>query len=62
MYETDSSVTRRDFIKSAVAVGVTLGAAKNIQPQSGSKASPGRVIGASDKINVAVIGVGARVV
>jgi predicted dehydrogenase len=60
MYETDSSVTRRDFMRSAVAVGVTLGAAKNIRPQSGSKASPGRVIGANDKINVAVIGVGSR--
>jgi predicted dehydrogenase len=60
MHRMEPSVTRRDFMKSAVAVGATLGGAKNIMPQPGAQAAAGRIIGANDKINVAVIGVGSR--
>src|SRR5208337_4698934 len=52
---TDLSVKRRDFVKGAAVVGATLGAARNLLPKSVVKAS-GRVIGANDRINVAVIG------
>src|ERR1035438_8603580 len=51
----DLSVNRRDFVRNAAAVGAALGAAKNLLPKSTAKAS-GRVIGANDRINVAVIG------
>src|ERR1039457_6531403 len=59
MSETDLTVKRRDFVKNAAAVGAALGAAKSIWPKSAAKAS-GRVIGANDRINVAVIGGGMR--
>ena len=52
-------VNRRDFMKSAAAVGTTLGAARNAFGKS-SKAVTGRVIGANDKINLGLIGVGGR--
>src|ERR1035438_6261376 len=55
MSVTDLPVKRRDFVKNAAAVGAALGAAKSIWPKSAAKAS-GRVIGANDRINVAVIG------
>ncbi len=60
MDESNSSVSRRDFMKGAVAVGATFGMVGSVRPQSGAKMSPGRIIGANDKINVAVIGVGGR--
>jgi predicted dehydrogenase len=51
-----SQLNRRDFIRSAAAAGVTVGAAKNLWPQS----ARGRIIGANDTINVGVIGLGMR--
>jgi predicted dehydrogenase len=51
-------VNRRNFIKSAAAVGATFGAAKNVFGKASR--APGRVIGANDTINVGVIGVGGR--
>ena len=53
------NVNRRDFVKSAAAVGAVLGTAHNLLGKS-SKAAAGRVIGANDKINLGVIGVGGR--
>ncbi len=57
------SVNRRDFVKTAAGVGAALGAASKAFARASSKASSrasGRVIGANDRINVAVIGVGGR--
>lgn len=54
---------RRDFIKSAGAVGAGLGfvsSALGANPGTSSKMTGGRVIGANDRINVGVIGCGGR--
>jgi predicted dehydrogenase len=59
MSATESSLNRRDFIKSAAGVTL-LGTVANARPQSAAKVSPGRVIGANDRINVATIGLGMR--
>ncbi|HOK45557.1 MAG TPA: Gfo/Idh/MocA family oxidoreductase, partial [Bryobacteraceae bacterium] len=45
---------RRDFIKGAAGVGAALGARRAFARQSG------RVLGANDRINVAIIGAGGR--
>ncbi len=50
---------RRDFLKGAAAVGLTAGVAAG-KPRAQSAVSQGRVIGANDRINVAVIGLGMR--
>jgi predicted dehydrogenase len=58
---TNSSLDRRDFLKSVSATGVALTAATSaLAAKSGSKMSGGRVIGANDRINVGVIGCGGR--
>lgn len=49
---------RRDFFKRAGSAGVTLGLAN--AGKAAGKAVQGRVIGANDRINVGVIGVGGR--
>ncbi len=54
---------RREFLKSATAVGASLGlaaSAKAASPGTSAKMSGGRVIGANDRINVGVIGCGGR--
>ena len=54
-------VNRRSFLKSATAAGTTLGLASSaFAARPGSKMASGRVLGANDKINVGVIGVGGR--
>src|ERR1700683_2959485 len=61
MAENESSVNRRDFMKNAAGVGATLGvAAKAFGARPSAKASSGRVLGANDRINIGVIGVGGR--
>jgi len=50
----DHKLGRRDFVKSAVGAGVALGALGRATP------AHARVLGANDRINVAVIGVGGR--
>ena len=51
---------RRDFLKTAGAAGLTLGVANSaLAGARGAKASS-RVLGANDRINVGVIGVGGR--
>ena len=47
-------------MKQAAGVGATLGAAANAFARPAAKASTGRVVGANDRINVGVIGVGGR--
>ena len=49
-------VNRRDFVKRAVGAGAALGATGNLFAQ----VSGGRVIGANDRINLGMIGVGGR--
>jgi predicted dehydrogenase len=52
------STNRRGFLQTAAAAGAVLSAAR---PAFASKTvNPGRVIGANDRINVAVIGAGGR--
>jgi predicted dehydrogenase len=59
MSASESSVNRRDFLRTASSVGAALGAAGSAFARPG-KMAPGRVLGANDRINVGVIGVGGR--
>jgi len=55
-----SSFDRRDFLKTVGATSLVAGAAGSAFAARGSKSSGGRVIGANDRINIGVIGVGGR--
>src|SRR5258708_12698191 len=55
-----SSFDRRDFLKTVSATGLTLSAAGSAFASRGSKMTGGRVVGANDRINIGVIGVGGR--
>src|SRR5690349_12814084 len=59
MSENNGPVGRRDFLKTASGVGMSLGLANSVLAGRGAKTSS-RVIGANDRINVGVIGVGGR--
>jgi predicted dehydrogenase len=59
MYTENESLDRRNFLKSVGATGLTLGAHSALA-KSSSKVSGSRVIGANDRINIGVIGVGGR--
>jgi len=52
-----NSVNRRDFVRSATQVGAALGIVSNALS---ARPASGRVIGANDKINLGIIGVGGR--
>ena len=55
------ALDRRDFLKTVGATGLTLGAANSaFAGRTGSKMTGGRVIGANDRINIAVLGAGGR--
>ena len=59
----DRSYDRRDFIRNASAVGAALttaGSALAKSTSKGSAHSDSRVLGANDRINIGVIGVGGR--
>ncbi len=56
----DNPVDRRDFLKTAAGVGATLGAARSLFAAKGPSKASSRNIGANDRINVAVVGVGGR--
>src|SRR5712692_7642407 len=62
MSDQHDSVDRRDFLKTAGGVGLTLGMAGSALAARGGKsaASNARVLGANDRINVGAIGVGGR--
>ena len=60
MSEPDNSVDRRDFLKTAGGVGLSLGVAGSAFAAARGAKMSGRVIGANDRINVGVIGVGGR--
>lgn len=55
----DHSIHRRDFLKTSTQIGAALGAAGQALARPGKTAS-GRVVGANDRINVGVVGVGGR--
>ena len=56
-----SETNRRDFFRTAGGAGLALGLAGSAMAARGAKAtSSGRVIGANDRINIGVIGVGGR--
>src|SRR6202171_1869542 len=59
MSENNGSVGRRDFLKTAGAAGMSISLANPALAGRGAKMS-GRVIGANDRINMGVIGVGGR--
>ena len=55
------SLDRRDFMKTVGATGLTLGAANSaFAGKTGTKMTGGRVLGANDRINIGVLGVGGR--
>src|SRR5665811_1038709 len=54
------SVNRRDFVKSAAGVTAGLGLAANALQAQAGRTVTGKVIGANDRINVAIIGGGMR--
>jgi len=55
------SLDRRDFLKTVGATGLTLGAANSaFAGKTGTKMTGGRVLGANDRINIGVLGVGGR--
>ncbi|HYI97066.1 MAG TPA: Gfo/Idh/MocA family oxidoreductase, partial [Bryobacteraceae bacterium] len=56
----ENSVNRRDFLRTASIAGSLTGFAGSAFARPAGKMAPGRVIGANDKINVGVIGVGGR--
>jgi predicted dehydrogenase len=62
MSANTESVDRRDFLKTAGGASLALGmAGSSMAARGGKSASPGaRVIGANDRINIGVIGVGGR--
>ncbi len=56
---SNNSYDRRDFLRHAGTLGAALGTVGSAFAKSSSKAS-GRIIGANDRINIGVIGVGGR--
>ena len=54
------SVDRRDFLKRAASVGASLGAANSALAAARGGRTSGRVLGANDRINIGVVGVGGR--
>ena len=57
MSSSTDSFDRRDFLKTGLALGA---AGSALAAARGSKMAGGRVIGANDRINIGVIGVGGR--
>ena len=56
-----SESNRRDFIRTASGAGLALGMAGSALAARGGKAvTGGRVLGANDRINIGVVGVGGR--
>lgn len=54
------NVDRRDFLKTAAGVGAALGSAKGMFAGRGAPKASARVLGANDRINIAIVGVGGR--
>ena len=56
----NNEVNRRAFLKNTGAIGATFGLAGSALAGKPARMASGRVIGANDRINVGVIGVGGR--
>lgn len=56
-FEMSSEFDRRNFLKKAAASGIALSAAQHL---FAAKAATSRVVGANDRINLGVVGVGGR--
>ncbi|MFN0172499.1 MAG: Gfo/Idh/MocA family oxidoreductase [Bryobacteraceae bacterium] len=56
----DHPIDRRDFLKTTTQIGAALGVAGNALAARPGKSASGRVVGANDRINVGVVGVGGR--
>jgi predicted dehydrogenase len=56
----DNPLDRRDFLKTAAGVSATLGAARSVFAAKGPSKTSSRIVGANDRINVAIVGVGGR--
>jgi len=54
------TVNRRNFVKGAVGMGSALGVAQSLRARAAVRPAAGRVIGANDRINIGLIGVGVR--
>ncbi len=54
------SVDRRSFLKNAASVGASLGIANSALAAARGARTTGRVIGANDRINIGVVGMGGR--
>lgn len=57
---SDHTVNRRDFLRTTTQVSAALGAAGSAFAARPGKAAGGRVLGANDRINIGVVGVGGR--
>ena len=60
MSATNTPSNRRDFMRNAAGVGAAVSLAGRAFAAPQRKAAPGRVVGANDRINVGVLGVGGR--
>ncbi len=58
-YMSQNPFDRRDFLKTAAGIGAVLGAGKSLVAAKGPSKT-GRVIGANDRINLGIVGVGGR--
>lgn len=56
----NNPVDRRDFLKTAAGVGTAFTAARSLMGAKGPSKTSSRIVGANDRINVAVVGVGGR--
>jgi len=60
MPDNQDAFNRRDFMAKTAAVAGALGAARELFAKPAKAAATGRVIGANDRINVGIVGVGGR--
>ncbi len=58
--QENHSLDRRDFLRKAGGYGAALGVAAPLLARTASKTTGGRVLGANDRIQIGVIGVGGR--
>ena len=56
----NNTTTRRGFLKSAAVAGAAVAATPAVAKSAVFAVAPGRVIGANDRINIAVVGVGSQ--
>jgi len=60
MPDNQEPFNRRDFMAKTAVVAGALGAAKELFAKPARASATGKVIGANDRINVGIVGVGGR--